>query len=389
MERKVLFIASTYSHIVNFHRPYLKRFRDEGFFVCVASGGKVMDIPEADEILHLPFQKSFTSPDNFKAALILRQKIKREGYCLLAAHTSLASFFARLALFGLAERPFVINMAHGYLFDDQTPWLKRNVLLAAEKITASKTDLLLVMNDYDYETAQKYKLGHKTGLVPSVGVDFSRLDKISPDLRQTIREKYRVKDNDVLLLYAAEFSTRKSQSVLIRALEYLPQNVFLALAGDGATRGKCEELAHKLGVENRTLFLGYTPNVAQWQKAADIAVSASRSEGLPFNVIEAMHAGTPVVASRVKGHTDLIDDGKSGLLYSYGDEKELAEQITLLLKSPDVKQRIVKTAREKVKPYGLDNVFNNVWGYYAEALADASPLKEAAANGYKAVLDHE
>lgn len=385
MKRKVLFIASTYSHIVNFHRPYLKRFRDEGFFVCVASGGKVMDIPEADEILHLPFQKSFTSPDNFKATLILRQKIKREGYCLLAAHTSLASFFARLALFGLAERPFVINMAHGYLFDNQTPWLKRNVLLAAEKITAPKTDLLLVMNDYDYETAQKYKLGQKTGLVPGVGVDFSRLDKISPDLRRAIREKYGVKDNDVLLLYAAEFSARKSQSVLIRALEYLPQNVFLALAGNGATRGKCEELARKLGVENRTFFLGYTPNVAQWQKAADIAVSASRSEGLPFNVIEAMHAETPVVASRVKGHTDLIDNGKSGLLYSYGDEKDLAEQITLLLKSPDLERQIVKTAREKVEPLRLENAFNNVWSYYAEGIANSgqcdSPGSAIAALG--------
>lgn len=389
MERKVLFIASTYSHIVNFHRPYLKRFRDEGFFICAACGGKVMDIPEADEILHLPFQKKFTSSDNFKAALILREKIKRERYVLIAAHTSLASFFARLALFGLAERPFVVNIAHGYLFDDQTPWLKRTVLLAAEKIAVSKTDLLLVMNAYDYKTAQKYRLGRKTGLIPGVGVDYSRLDKISPDLRRVIRRKYGVKDNDVLLLYAAEFSARKSQSVLIRGLRYLPQNVSLVLAGDGAARESCEELARKLGVENRTLFLGYTSNIAEWQKAADIAVSASRSEGLPFNVIEAMRAGVPVVASRVKGHVDLIDDGKSGLLYSYGDEKELAEKITLLLKSPELERRIVKNAKEKTEPLRLENAFNKVWSYYAEAIADAVLLRETAANGYKAVLDHE
>lgn len=335
-----------------------------------------MDIPEANEILPLPFQKSFTSPDNFKAALILRKKIKDEGYGLIAAHTSLASFFARLALFGLAEKPYVVNMVHGYLFDSQTPWLKRNILLAAEKITASKTDLLLLMNAWDYKTAQKHRLGEKICLVPGVGADFSPLDKISPDSRRAVREKYGIKENDVLLLYAAELSERKSQRVIIRGMQYLPQNVFLALAGDGAERESCEELAHKLGVENRTLFLGHVSNIAEWQKAADIAVSASRSEGLPFNVMEAMYAEVPVVASCVKGHIDLIDDGKSGLLYSYGDEKEFAERVMLLLKSPDLKRQIVETAKEKVDPLRLEKAFSKVWSYYAQAMADAAPQKQ-------------
>lgn len=389
MKRKVLFVASTFSHIANFHHPYLKKFREEGFIVSIACGGKVMDIPEADESFFLPFQKSFTSPDNLKVALMLRQKIKSEGYDLIVAHTSLASFFTRLALFGLTKRPFVLNMAHGYLFDGETPWLKRNILLTAERITASKTDILLVMNGCDHEIAQKYKLGRQIAFIPGVGVDFSRLDEISSDVRKSIRQKYGATEQDILLFYAAEFSARKSQHVLIRALQELPQNVRLVLAGDGATRKKCELLAKELGVADRTLFLGYTTHAAEWQKAADIAVTASRSEGLPFNVMEAMRTGLPVVASRVKGHVDLIDDGESGLLYSYGDEKELAEKITLLLKEPELKQKIAAKAKESIKPYGLENAFPKVWSYYAEAIAGSAALKKSTANGYTALLNQE
>lgn len=61
MEKKVLFTASTYSHLVNFHLGYLKRFREEGWTVHAACGGKRMAIPCAEEVTDLPFEKSMRS----------------------------------------------------------------------------------------------------------------------------------------------------------------------------------------------------------------------------------------------------------------------------------------------------------------------------------------
>lgn len=374
MGGKVLFTASTYSHIVNFHLPYLRKFQEEGWTVHAACGGRSMPIPDVERVIELPFEKSMRSPNNFKAALLLRDEIRREGYDLIVTHTSLAAFFTRLALWGLKERPQVANMVHGYLFDDSTPWLKRSLLLRAERWMAGKTDLVLTMNRWDYETAKKYRLGHKVVNIPGVGVDFSRFDRVSPDCREKLRKKWGVPEDAFVLIYGAEFSARKSQSVIIRALRRLPEQVWLVLAGEGALRKECQELARGLGLEGRVVFPGQVRDIPAWYAMADAAVSASRSEGLPFNVMEAMYAGLPVVASEVKGHTDLIEDGVTGLLYPYGDDQACAAQILRLTASERLRRTLAQNARENVERYGLERVLPVVWGRY-DALVERETTK--------------
>ena len=134
MERKVLFSASTYSHIINFHLPYLKEFRRLGWTVHAACGGEPRKIPEAQRLIHIPFEKSMTSPHNFSAAALLRRVIRQENYTLISCHTSLASFFVRLAVLGMRHRPLVACTSHGYLFDDCSPKLKQLLLSGAEQL---------------------------------------------------------------------------------------------------------------------------------------------------------------------------------------------------------------------------------------------------------------
>ena len=374
MGGKVLFTASTYSHIVNFHLPYLRKFREEGWTVHAACGGRSMPIPDVERVIELPFEKSMRSPNNFKAVLLLRDEIRRGGYDLIVTHTSLAAFFTRLALWGLEERPQVANMVHGYLFDDETPWLKRSLLLGAEQWMAGKTDMVLTMNRWDYETAKKYRLGQKVVNIPGIGVDFSRFDRVSPGCREKLRKKWGIPEDAFVLICAAEFSARKSQSIVIRAMEYLPERVWLILAGEGALREECQELVRKLGLENRVLFPGQVQDIPAWYAMADAAVSASRSEGLPFNIMEAMYAGLPVAASEVKGHTDLVEDGVTGLLYPYGDERACAEQLLRLTVSERLRRELSRNARENVERYGLDQVLPVVWARY-DALVERETTK--------------
>ena len=364
MGEKVLFTASTYSHIVNFHLPYLEKFRAEGWTVHVACGGAPMAIPQADEVVHLPLEKAVWSPRNFRAAGMLRERMGREGYALAVAHTSLAAFFTRLAAQGLAERPAVANMVHGYLFDGETGWLKRQVLLGAERWTAGCTDLVLTMNGWDYEAAKRYGLGRKVVRVPGVGVDFTRFDGVPPGQRGALRKKWGVREDAFVLIYAAEFSRRKSQEVIIRALAGLPEGVVRGRGGAGARGCGCGVLAGRLGLAGRVVFPGQVGDIPAWYAMADAAVSASRSEGLPFNVMEAMYAGLPVVASDVKGHRDLVEHGTTGLLYPYGDAGACAGQVAALLASAQLRRALAARAREYVARYALDRVLPTVWLHY-------------------------
>ena len=174
--RKVLYTASTYSHIRNFHRPYLSWFHKEGWEVHVAAGGEASGVPEADDCLSLPFAKRMTAPSNFHCAKLLGRRMEEEGYDLVVTHTALAAFFTRLPLLRRRERPRVVNMVHGYLFDEGTPFVKRNILLNAERLTAPCTDLLLTMNQSDQEIARRYRLGGRLANIPGVGVAYGRID---------------------------------------------------------------------------------------------------------------------------------------------------------------------------------------------------------------------
>jgi len=372
MGQKVLFTASTASHILHFHLPYLKSFRERGWTVHVACADVKSEIPWADEVIELPFEKKMTAPGNFRAAKQLRGKMQAEEYDLLCTHTSLAAFFTRLALYGLDERPRVVNMVHGYLFDDETNWVKRQILLGAEKLTAGCTDLLLTMNSYDWEVAKQYRLGKRVCNVPGIGVDFTRFENVTDEDRETLRGELGLPEDAFVLLYAAEFSARKSQSDLIRAAAKLPERVILILAGDGALREQCMEEARALNIEHRVRFPGYIKDMPRWYAAADAAVSSSRSEGLPFNVMEAMHSGLPVVASAVKGHEDLIEHGETGLLYPYGDADACAQQVMALLRDPGFCAALGRQAKKSVEAYSLEQVFTLVMEQYESLLPVAA-----------------
>ena len=370
MERKVLFAASTWSHIQNFHLPYLRHFQSQGWSVHVACASAPALTPYAERVLEVPFTKSMSSPRNLRAAALLRETIREEGYGLLSVHTSLAAFFTRLALLGLERRPLVVNTVHGYLFDGQTPLPKRRLLLAAEQWMAPVTDLVLVMNRWDLQTAQRYRLGANVVHIPGIGMDFSGFSRAASGSRERLREALGIPRDAFVLLYAAEFSKRKSQEVLIRAMRRLPERAVLVLAGDGALCEQCRKMARQFGLDRRVLFPGNVQNMPEWCGMADAAVSSSRSEGLPFHIMEAMYAGLPIVASDVKGTSDLLSDHEAGLLYPYGDDAACAAQIQRLLDSESLRRQLEARAREQVEQYGLERVLPLVVGLYDDLLLE-------------------
>lgn len=368
MKHRVLFTASTFSHIVNFHRPYLQAFRDLGWEVVVACGGREMDIPEADRRVVIPFEKSITSPKNANAVLHLRRLLRTDRYDIISCHTALAAFFTRLAVFGMKNRPAVACTAHGYLFDADTRGLRGKLLRGAERITAPVTDVLMTMNRWDSEYALAHRLGKTIVEIPGMGVNFPAMRPVSQTQAQQLRESLGLASDDILLIYAAEFSARKSQMVLLEALRSLPERVKLLLPGDGALREACMDFCRDNGLSHRVRFPGQVHDMPLWYAAADVAVSSSRSEGLPFNIMEAMYFGLPIVASEVKGHTDLLRPGETGLLYPYGDAEACAAQLRRLLEEPELAGTLGRQAAQAVQAYALPEVFPIVMAVYQNYL---------------------
>ena len=368
MKKKVLITASVYGHIRSFHLPYLQEFQRLGWETHVACQGIPQDAPYVDRGMDLPFKKKLTALSNFKAMRMLHRTISRERYDLIITHTSLASFFTRLAVKGMKDRPRLVNVMHGYLFDDETPFLKRQLLLGAERLTAPETDLLLTMNEWDFQTAKKYRLGKRIEKIPGMGVDFSKLNQATEEDGMQLRQSLGIPEEAFVLIYPAEFSKRKSQHVLIEAMQHLPEQVWLVLCGEGDQLSRCKALAEKLYIQDRVLFPGQITNIAPWYRMANALAASSRSEGLPFNVMEAMYMGLPVIASAVKGHTDLIRDGETGMLYPYGDTEKCAACTLKVMKDARLRKVLDINGKSEVDKNVLLNVFPLIMELYTRRL---------------------
>lgn len=366
---RILFVASTFSHIRNFHRPYLHAFSIRGWQVDVACAGAPLELDQVHQTYTIPLEKSMTSPRNLAATRQLRALIRENRYDVISCHTALASFFVRLAVIGLRHRPLVACTCHGYLFDQDTPTLKRLVLSGAERLTAPVTDLLMTMNQWDTQYAAAHKLGRRVAYIPGMGLDPRNLPPVTPQQARELRRQLQLPENAFVLLFAGEFSHRKSQPVLLHALSQLPEQVYLLLPGQGSELEACRQLSQTLGVSHRIRFPGQVSDMPVWYAACDVVVSASRIEGLPFNLMEAMYYARPIVASDVKGHHDLLAPGQAGLLYPYGDAAGCARHISHLMDKPDDAYAMAQRARQTVAPYLLPQVEGQIMALYRDLLS--------------------
>lgn len=365
--KKILFAASTLSHIENFHIPYLKYFKDNDFEVHImGKGNNKSPIPYVDKVIPINFEKNMFSLKNFISAFKISKLIKKEKYSTISTHTILASFFTRLGIMlSLKKHPLVINTVHGYLFDENSNFIKKVIMILAEKFVRPVTDTILVMNSTDYEIAKKYNL-YKKNLysINGMGINASKFPFSTEENKSYLREKYNIPKDDFLLIYVAEFSKRKNQKFLIESLKGLISegynNVKLLLLGDGVLLDDMKQYSKTLGIEDNIIFKGYIKEVCNYYQISDICVSSSRIEGLPFNIMEAMSTGLPVIASKIKGHIDLVNPGENGFLYEYNNINEFSNHVKLLYNDRNLLNNMKISSHDLSKNYSLESVFPEI-----------------------------
>ena len=221
---KILYAASTMSHINNFHRPYIDALKALGHEVMIMAKGEGADFD-------IPFVKKMLSLKNTACRSEIRKIFKREKFDTVILNTSLAAFHIRLAM-PKKNRPRVVNIVHGYLFSEKLNSLKARVLLFCERIFRKKTDEIIVMNEEDLRIAKKHKLC--LGRVSfSLGMGATAQEiKIPPE---TVRKHISAEDS-YLLGFVGELSGRKNQRFLICALPEIQISIpkaKLLLVGSG------------------------------------------------------------------------------------------------------------------------------------------------------------
>jgi glycosyltransferase involved in cell wall biosynthesis len=169
---------------------------------------------------------------------------------------------------------------------------------------------------------------------------------------QELRQALGIPDSAPVLGTVGRLTEVKQQHLLIRAFARVRERVpkaHLILVGDGPLMGELRSLASQLGVGSVTHLVGYRPEPQRYLPLLDVFALTSSSEGIPQALLEASSAGIPAVASRVGGVPEVIDDGRTGLLFSNGDQNALTAGILALLTDLLLARRMGAAARDRVE----------------------------------------
>lgn len=162
------------------------------------------------------------------------------------------------------------------------------------------------------------------------GIDTSRFD-VREDATALRREFGLLPDQPVIGT-VGRLASVKRHDILLQAFARLHhRSTQLLIVGEGPLRPELLGLAERLGVSDRVKFAGYLDRPERALAAMDVFALTSQSEGMPLAILEAWAAGKPVVASRVGGVPELVDDGRTGLLFESGDVETLAGLLDRLL----------------------------------------------------------
>jgi glycosyltransferase involved in cell wall biosynthesis len=164
----------------------------------------------------------------------------------------------------------------------------------------------------------------------------------------------------------------KRQDLLLRAFVRVNEEwpaARLLIVGDGPQRNSLQELTTRLGIDGAVHFAGYQSQPERYLRAMDVFALSSQMEGLPLALLEAWAAGLPVVSSSVGGIPDLIDHGRSGLLFPAGDEAALADLLGQLLRDTNLARAMGDAGRQEVfARYSLQRMAGDYQQHYLELL---------------------
>ncbi len=292
----------------------------------------------------------------------LGRVLEQGRFDLIHLNSTKAGLIGRLAAL-LARVPVVIFTAHGWVFGSGRPAWQRFLLAGCERLAARATSRIICVSEHDRRLAAAYRVGRETQwIVIHNGLDPGPYLACEDTLRCQL-----VPEGERLTTMVARLAFPKDPFTVVEAWLKAGRGK-LCLVGDGPLRPLIEKRYAK-EVGRRLLILGHRSDLPRILAASDLFVLASRHEGSPLAILEAMFAGRAVVASETGGIPELVRHGETGLLVSPGDIGALASAIDSLLQDDEKRNRMGLLGRERALEYfSSERMIRETFRLYDEQL---------------------
>ena len=365
---KILYVTTISNTVNAFLIPHIKMLIDEGHHVDVAFNIEQEVKSEINEMgckVHvLPFQRSPLKKDNILAYKMLKSIIISEEYALVHTHTPVASAIVRLACRELFDVR-VFYTAHGFHFFNGAPILNWLLYYPIEKWLSRYTDTIITINNEDYIRAQRKLKANRVEYIPGVGIDVGKLTTLSID-KESIRNKLGLSIDDFVVLSVGELNKNKNHEVIIKAIANIDnKDIHYIICGQGKLHNYLIELSKGLGVENQVHLLGYRNDITDICKMSDVFAFPSYREGLSVALMEAMANGLPIICSNIRGNSDLVKEGKGGLLVKSNNILGFSNNLKKLMLDNKLRELMKNYNQKIILDYYITSVLPKMQNIYS------------------------
>jgi len=379
MEKKCLIVASVSSMIGQFILPNIELLQSIGYNVTVAANftfGSTFSNVHAEnlrnklinmniEIYDIAFFRNIFDFRNIIAYRQIKNLIVKNRYLFIHCHSPIGGVITRAACKRTQlHNTKIIYTAHGFHFYKKAPLINWLLYYPVEKFLSNYTDILITMNQEDYNFARKRMKAKYIYNIYGVGVDLKNY--LVPTITsKDKRNEFSIPADATVIISVGELIKRKNHQAAIKAISKInTSNIYYIICGQGKLKGKLIKLCKKLNVEHRILILDYRDDIVDLLHMSDIFLFPSLQEGLPVALVEAMAAGLPCIASDIRGTVDLITDRKGGFLCGANNSDEYKSAIEKIISDTKLKSVMGEYNRNALQSFDTPAVIKQLKEIY-------------------------
>lgn len=375
---KVLFIVTkseaggAQTHVYQMARALRERGHEPA--IMAQPDGWLASAASELELVFLPnpyLTNRISAPADIRAAVCLVKAVRRLRPDLLSCHSSKAGVITRLAVRGKVPTVFT---AHGWGFAERGPLASQLMFVPAEKLAARYAHRIICVSNHIREVALRYRIA-PPGKLTVIHNGAEQCESVRPNPER--------RSGPVDILFVGRLVSQKDPETLLRACAALPeavlQRIRLRLIGEGDKRQELERLIRRHGLHGRVELPGALErkSVLDALRQADIFVLTSHYEGLPRTVLEAMHAGLPIIATAVPGIAELFesdqedDDAPVGIPVGENNHRAVAAAIERLVTNPELRAAMGAAARQRARRrFSLDRMVEETVQIYDSVMSN-------------------
>ena len=345
------------------------------FEVVVALGGQgplVTNLQKANiRVIQIPtLQRDISLFKEILAFRDISKLLKKERPHVFHVNSSKAGVFG--ALLGRLHRiPNVLYTAHGWSFNEDRPWWQKPILATLHWLTVIMSHKTIAVTHTLIDqlnwlgVRKKSMVIHNGRSIPNF---YSRYEARNRILKLTGPDTDKELMNKLWIVTIAELHPVKQHRVALEAIAKLKtenHDIKYFMIGEGELYTELKKMINELKLTNMVYMLGHIHEASKYLPAFDIFLLTSRSEALPYTLVEAGLSEVVSVASNVGGIPEIITDGLSGRLVPANNAEITAEVLKELIEKPEYRKKLAKEAkRHCTKNFSIKSMIKNTTSIY-------------------------